>query len=258
MDKMTLAAQLYTLREHLKTPEDIKKSLKRVKQMGYNAVQVSGVGPISPESLKGITDELGLRICATHISYDRLKQDLDSVLREHKMWNCHYVGLGSMPEKFRENKDGYLAFIKELNEIAKRIHNEGFQFVYHNHNFEFEKFDGITGYELLLNNTDTEAFGFEMDTYWVQAGGGNPVEWINRLEGRMEVVHFKDMTVKGYTSLFAEIGEGNLNWPAIIDACRKTGVKWYAVEQDICRRDPFDSLKISFEYLKNYFINSVD
>ena len=79
------------------------------------------------------------------------------------------------------------------------------------------------------------------------------MEWIKKAEGRMEVVHFKDMAMSGWNQVFAEIGEGNPNWRAIIDVCREIGVKWYAVEQDVCRRDPFDSLQISLNCLRNYF-----
>jgi sugar phosphate isomerase/epimerase len=106
--------------------------------------------------------------------------------------------------------------------------------------------------EILLNETDPEAFGFIIDTYWVQAGGANPVEWIRKVAGRMGVVHLKDMAIINSQQAFAEIGQGNLNWASIIKACRDTGVSWYAVEQDICLRDPFESLKISLEYLMNY------
>ena len=249
---MNIAAQLYTLRDFLQTLEDIGQALKKVKKIGYQAVQASGVGPVDPFVFRQLADDAGVRICATHVSYDRLKNDVKAVIQEHKAWDCRYVGLGCMPEQFRGNREGYLAFAKEFNEISKEIFDQGLKFIYHNHNFEFEKFDGITGLELLLSNTDPETFGFELDTYWVQAGGANPVEWIEKVQGRMEVVHFKDMAVKGFNQLFAEIGEGNLNWPAIINACRETGVQWYAVEQDKCLRDPFESLQMSFDFLRKF------
>jgi len=254
MNKKSITAQLYTIRDFMKTPEDIEKSLKRVKEIGYDAVQVSKTGPIEPEKLKEIVDKLGLQICVTHTPYERIKDETEAVIREHKLWNCQYVGLGSMPEKFRADKEGYRSFIKEISGPAKQIADSGLQFVYHNHKFEFEKFDGITGMEILFNETDPKAFGFEIDTYWVQAGGANPVEWIKKVKGRMGVVHFKDMAIKSNEQIFAEIGQGNLNWPEIIKACREIGVKWYAVEQDKCLRDPFESLEISFKYLQKLAI----
>jgi sugar phosphate isomerase/epimerase len=254
MNELNVAAQLYTLRDYLKQPEDIAQTLKKVKAVGYNAVQASGIGTVDPKELKRMADEAGLRICATHVSFDRLKDDLDTVIEEHKIWDCRYVGLGSMPEELRGSRDGYITFICEADKISRKLLKCGLKFIYHNHSFEFERFGDKTGLDLLLSKTDPEAFGFELDTYWVQAGGANPVEWIRKVKGRMEVVHFKDMAMNGWNQVFAEIGEGNLNWREIIDACRETGVLWYAVEQDVCKRDPFESLQISLNYLKKFYI----
>ncbi len=247
MDKSKIAAQLFTLREYTKTPADIEATMKKVALIGYESVQVSGIGPIEPVRLKEITDKAGLSICATHISFDRLKNDTDALINEHLLWNCKYMGLGAMPAEYRESADTYKAFAREVSKIARDEKAAGLQFIYHNHNFEFVKFDGITGLEILMNESDPDAFHFEIDTYWVQAGGGDPVQWIKKVGGRMKVVHFKDMAVDNERKqLFAEIGEGNLNWPPIIRACEDIGVEWYAVEQDICQRNPFESLSISF------------
>lgn len=250
MAKSQIAAQLYTLREHMKTPADIAKSLKKVREIGYEAVQVSGIGPIDPEELKEILDKEGLTVCATHIGYDAFKNNLEAEIEKHKLWNCEHMGLGSLPGEYSTSKEGYLTFAKEANEIAKKLADNGLKFIYHNHNHEFIKFDGETGMDILFNNTDP-VFDFEIDTYWVQAGGADPVQWIKKMEGRLSVVHFKDMAMApGRKQIMAEVGEGNLNWPAIIKACKEIGVKWYAVEQDVCQRDPFESLEISFNNLK--------
>ncbi len=247
---MKIAAQLYTLREFLKTPEDIDKTLKKVKEIGYDAVQVSGMGPIDSQDLKTIVDREGLTICATHIGFDRLKNELDSVISDHKLWGCKYVGLGSMPEEYRKDKDSFIKFAKEASEIAEKLQENGLQFVYHNHNFEFIKFGDKTGMDILFENTDPQSFDFEIDTYWVQAGGADPSQWITKVAGRMDVVHFKDMAVDGWEPIMAEVGEGNLNWDSIIQSCEDIGVEWACVEQDVCQRDPFESLAISLKNLK--------
>ena len=252
MDKYSIVAQLYTLRDYLKAPDQIFETLKRVKEIGYHAVQISGLGPIDPLQLKKMVDEVGLKICVTHIPYDRLKNDVEAVIKEHKLWECEYVGLGAMPQQFRSSENGYFEFLTDISIIAKKISESGLKFVYHNHKFEFEKFDGITGIEILFDKTDPETFGFELDTYWIQAGGANPVDWIKKVEGRMEVVHLKDMAIKEDQQIFAEVGEGNLDWTLIIQACRETGVKWYAVEQDVCQCNPFDSLRMSLRYLEKF------
>ncbi|NSW89784.1 MAG: sugar phosphate isomerase/epimerase [Firmicutes bacterium] len=251
MDTKKIVAQLYTVRNFTQTPEDIKKTLHRVKEIGYDAVQVSGFGAIDPYHLKDLADEAGVKIIVTHMPYNRMINDFDALVEEHKIWDCEYIGLGSMPPEYRKNAEGFVKFAKEFSKIARKFADEGLKFVYHNHKFEFEKFDGKTGMEILLNETDPEVFGFEIDTYWVQAGGADPVEWIKKVKGRMDVIHLKDMAIKEDKQIFAEIGEGNLNWPAILNTCKDIGVKWYCVEQDICLRDPFESLAISFRNLKS-------
>lgn len=256
MDNPRIAAQLYTIRDYMKTPEDIEDSLRKVKDMGYNAIQVSGLGPIDDSKLKAIADELDLIICATHIPFERMEDDIASVIEQHKLWDCKYVGLGSMPQKFRGSKEGIMEFAKTSSDIAKILSDNGLRFIYHNHAFEFAKFDGKTIMDLLLEETD-ENLGFEIDTYWVQVGGANPVDWIYKVQGRMDVVHFKDM-VMGHNNeqMMAEVGEGNLNWKDIIEACNETGVEWCPVEQDICQRNPFESLRISIENLKKLGLRS--
>lgn len=251
MDKKQLAAQLYTIRDFMKTPEDVKASLKKIRDIGYEAIQISGYQSVSAQEMKSLTDEFDLTICVTHIPLERLTDELDKVIEEHKLWGCKYIGLGAMPAEYRTGKEGIKAFAAKMKPVAEKIYEEGLQFIYHNHKFEFEKYDGIPGLEILLNATDQKAFGFELDTYWVQAGGANPVDWIKKVKGRMKVVHLKDMAIINDTQVFAEIGNGNLNWTEILDTCKKTGVEWYAIEQDKCPGDPFDSLKMSFDYLTN-------
>lgn len=253
MSKMKIAAQIYTVREFTRIPSDIQKSFKKLKSIGYDAIQVSAIGPVEHQHLKDMADAEGLAICATHIGFERLKNDMDDVIKQHNIWECKYVGLGAMPAEYRKSKEGYVEFSKLASRYSQILNDRGLRFIYHNHNFEYMKFDGLTGMEILLNETDPETFDFEIDTYWVQAGGANPVDWIKKVNGRMKVVHFKDMGADiEFKPIMAEVGEGNLNWPSIIDVCRGIGVEWCAVEQDVCRRDPFDSLAISLKNLKKF------
>ncbi|WP_028608835.1 sugar phosphate isomerase/epimerase family protein [Paenibacillus harenae] len=251
MNISNIAAQLYTLRDFCRNEADLRQSLGKVKNIGYQAVQVSGVGPIAPEIIKSAADEAGLRICATHVGFESLENNFEAEVQKHKLWDCKYVGVGSLPGEYRTSAEGYASFAKKASEIGRRLKEHGLQFIYHNHQFEFEKFDGRTGMQILQEESDSDSFGFELDTYWVHVGGVNPVEMIHRVNGLMGVVHLKDLAIVDQKQMFAEIGEGNLNFEEIIGACRKTGVEWYVVEQDVCQRDPFESLAISFNYLKS-------
>lgn len=245
-----LAAQLYTLRDFTKTAEDFAQSMAKVKQMGYSAVQVSGIGPIPPQEVKSICDDNDLKICITHIGYDRLTNDLDGVISDHHLWQCQHVAIGSMPNAYRESGEaGYRAFAHDASAIGRRLAEADLTFSYHNHSFEFVRFGGRTGLDVIYDESDPRYLKAEIDTYWVQHGGGDPAQWIARMRNRMPVVHLKDMVISDNIQIMAEVGEGNLNWQAIIAACREASVEWYAVEQDECQRDPFESLAISYRNL---------
>ena len=252
MNNNVIAAQLFTLRDYLRTPDEIEKTLEKVKGLGYKAVQVSGLGVTDPVYIRALTSRLGLKVCATHYPFDRLKNETNAVINEHRTMACEFAGIGSMPAEYPRTKAGYLSFARDASEIGKKFSSRGLKLIYHNHSFEFEKYGDITALDILINESDPEYLGFEIDTYWVQAGGGSPVQWLKKAAGRIDVVHFKDMALVGEKQEMAAIGEGNLDWPSIIDVCREINVKWYAVEQDVCPRDPFDCLASSLKYLQQY------
>ncbi len=250
MGQTCVAAQLYTLRGSLRTPEEIAQTLPKVAALGYRAVQLSALGPMDTHSLKRILDGEGLTVCATHVGFDRLRDDLDAVVEEHSILGCRYVAIGGLPAEYR-NGPGYLRFAQEASEVGRRMLARGLVFGYHNHSFELERFDGRTALETLYAESDPEAFTAEIDTYWIQHGGGDPAWWIRRVKGRSPLVHLKDMAMVGREQRMAEVGEGNLNWPAILEACRDAGVEWYIVEQDhTYERDPLESLGISLRNLR--------
>jgi sugar phosphate isomerase/epimerase len=251
MSHPVLAAQLYTVREFTKTTADFAASLKKISDIGYKAVQISAIGPIPDEEVKAITDDLNLTICNTHIPYERLWNDLDSVIAQHHLWNCKHVAIGSMPKPYREaGEAGFKRFAEEASQVGQKLHQAGLTFSYHNHSFEFVRFGRRTGLDIIYAESDPRYLQAELDTYWVQHGGGDPAAWIARLKQRMPVIHLKDMVIIANQQAMAEIGEGNLNWPAILAACREAEVEWYAIEQDICQRDPFESLAMSYNNLK--------
>lgn len=244
-----IAAQLYTVREFAQTPKDLAETLKKVKDIGYDVVQVSGVCPIEYSELKKMLDDTGIRVCATHIPYQKMADDPEKVIEEHYLIECKYPAIGGLPGEYR-NAEGYAKFAKEATEVGKKLAKGGLYFGYHNHSFELEKYGSRTGLQILYEESDPRYVKAEIDTYWIQHGGGDPAWWIEKLAGRIPLVHLKDMSIRDGKQIMAEVGEGNLNWPRILDACRKAGVEWYIVEQDTCERDPFESLAISLRNLK--------
>ncbi len=254
MPSSQLAAQLYTLRDFTKTPADIATTLRRVKQIGYDAVQCSALGRIEPKELSRILQGEGLTCCATHVSLERMKDEPQAVIDEHHLWNCQHSAVGGFFPKQPTAADWH-GFAREYNAIAKTFEGSGVSIGYHNHSHELARFDGKTALKILLDAFD-KSVSWELDTYWIAHGGGDPIAWINNVKGRMPCVHLKDMAITPEREqLMAEVGEGNLNWPGILQACRNAGVQWYIVEQDVCQRDPFESLEISLKNLRAMGVN---
>jgi sugar phosphate isomerase/epimerase len=247
MTQSAIAAQLYTLRETLTMPAEIAATLKKVKKIGYDAVQVSGMGKIEPHELAAILDGEGLTCCATHIALDWMKHNPKQVIEQHQLWGCKYTAIGSHKAG---SKSEWLQFAAEYSAVAAQYDKSGLHVGYHNHSHELAHYDGVPALQLLIDNLAKDVW-IELDTYWIVHGGGDPISWIGKVAKRIPCVHLKDMAVTTEREqLMAEVGEGNLNWPGILKACRKAGVKWFIVEQDTCQRDPLESLAISLRNLK--------
>lgn len=251
-----LAAQMYTLRDFTKTPADIAKTLSRVKKMGFDAVQLSALGPIAPEELAKILKNEGLTCCATHTNPERMKNETQAVIDEHRQWGCSYTAIGGF-FPFRDGAGGdvtaetWTNFATDYNSTAAKFAGSGISIGYHNHSHELIKYGRGTAMDILLERLDKSVW-MEIDTYWITHGGGDPAAWIKRVSGRIPCVHLKDMGINAKREQYMmEVGEGNLNWAAVLAACKAAGVKWYIIEQDTCYRDPFESLSISLKNCKS-------
>lgn len=256
-----IAAQLFTIRDFTKTREDFAASMAKIRDIGYQAVQVSQIGDIADADVKRICDDNGLTICNTHVSVDDLLNKLNAVIEQHRLWGARHVAIGGMPLENRESEAGFRRFAEVANGIGERLYDAGLTFSYHNHSFEFLRFGARSGLELIFDETDPRFVRAELDTYWIQHGGADPVAWIERMQDRMPVIHLKDMVMLPAEDggrpqqAMAEVGEGNMNFAGILATCRRIGVEWYAVEQDICQRDPFESLAISLRNLRALGLN---
>ena len=148
---MKLGAQLYTLRNYLQNEKDFAFCMKEVAAMGYKTVQISGAGPLSAKFMREVCDENGLSIVLTHIDGEKLLRHTDDVIRDHEILGCDYIGIGSMPERYR-TPEWVHHFADDYLPVAREIRAAGKYFMYHHHNFEFEKFPGGRFIEILLDS----------------------------------------------------------------------------------------------------------
>lgn len=247
---MIIGAQLYTLRDFCKTPEDFSETLKKVADIGYTSVQVSGTCAYTAEWLAAELKSAGLTCHITHFDYNRIINDTDNVIAEHKLFGCDHIGIGGMPGW----TDGYDKFVKTAPAAADKIAAAGLKFMYHNHNWEYEMKldDGRPVMYHLSEDFTPEQMGFTLDTYWVKYGGYDVMEEAKRLAGRTPVIHFKDMFVdEDGNRLMSWVGGGNaIDFEALIPVFEEGGTKYAYIEQDNCNgMDPFDCLAKSYSYL---------
>ena len=249
---ITIGAQLFTLRTFMQNECDIRRSLKKVAEIGYKTVQISAIGPIDPHVLRDICDENGLKIVLTHNPEARILGDTDALIKEHDILGCDYIGIGSMPERYRSNAPEWVDyFAKDFETAAKKIRDAGKLLMYHNHDFEFETMpDGRMFIDVLMDGLSSDLMGFTLDTFWLQAAGCDVIDWLDRLKDRIPCVHLKDMTVAGRERRMAPVGEGNMNFKGIMKKLDEIGTTKYAlVEQDTCYESPFVCMKKSYDNL---------
>lgn len=247
-----VSVTLYNFRKHCTTESDFAATLEKLCTIGYRTVQVSGV-PLEPQVIRKQLDSFGLHCCATHESIDTIKGPSEPLIEKMQILNCDFTASGSpgkidftSPEVTSELADAF-------NRQGEALAAAGIKLGYHNHAFEFTKLNGSDKImlEKFLELTAGHNVYAELDVHWVARGGGSPASWIKKLENRISVIHLKDFTIVQNEPVFCEIGMGNLDWDAILNACKATGVRWYTIEQDkeFPGRDIFESAKISFDNL---------
>ncbi|MBR4961169.1 MAG: sugar phosphate isomerase/epimerase [Clostridia bacterium] len=248
---MKIGVQFYTIRDFCTTTDDLAESLKRVADIGYTTVQISGTCAFDAVWMDEQLKKNGLTCGITHNPYNRIIQETDTVIAEHNTFGCDHIGIGG----YSCTPEAMAKFVEEAVPAAKKIRDAGKLFMYHNHHYEYlNKWeDGRTIMEYLAEKFDSSIMGFTLDTYWVKYAGYEPLEEIKRLKGRLPCVHFKDMFDDGNDRKMSWVGGGNtLNFEKIAAAFIDAGAGYAYVEQDDCYgEDPFDCLKKSYDYLRS-------
>ncbi|MFN4243646.1 MAG: sugar phosphate isomerase/epimerase family protein [Tepidisphaerales bacterium] len=254
MAKIPLSIQLYTLRDL--TATDLPGVLRQLKQIGYAGVELAGYGNLktAADVRKAVADA-GLVISGSHVGIDGLLTDPGKFADEqHALGNVHVICPWA-PLDGKSEAD-YAEFARKLDQAGKAAQEHGLVLAYHNHSFEHKPLrrgsDGkwIDGLDVIYGTASPEYVKAEIDVFWTQHGGHNPARYVEKLGSRCILLHLKDMEV-GPDRRFANVGDGILDFPAIIAAGQKVGVRWYVVEQDNCYgQNPLDAARNSFENLK--------
>jgi sugar phosphate isomerase/epimerase len=256
MKPSQVAAQLYTVRDFCRTAPELAATARKIRAIGYGAVQLSGVGPIPVAEITAIMRGEGLVICATHEPAAEILDEPAKVIDRLGRLGCTLTAYPHPDGVDFANADQVRTLVRKLEAAGARLRAAGVTLCYHNHAIEFVKFQGAPVLEYIFAQTNPRHVGSELDTYWIHYGGGDVVDWCRKLRGRLPAVHLKDY---GFTKenhhVFCEIGAGTLPFQKIIAEAEAGGCHWFIVEQDTCPGNPFDSLKISFDYIKTNLVS---
>ncbi len=266
---LPVAVQVYSVREDASA--DLRGTLEKIKEMGYDGVEFAGLYKNSPADIKKMCEEIGLVPISAHVPYLDMMGAPKGILKKYAEIGCKYVAVPYLSADYRPeggNFEEVIENIKMLGKVAKEL---GMQLLYHNHDFEFLKIDGKYALDMLYEDVPAEYLQTELDTCWVKVGGEDPVGYIMKYAGRAPVVHLKDFYGEKSDNMyeligiksaapkrpsnfeFRPVGSGLQDFPPILEAAEKAGAQWVVVEQDnpSMGLTPMESIAKSREYLKS-------
>lgn len=250
-----IAVQMYSLRN----AGSLDQQLKIVHDAGVGAVETVGTQGVSAPELKQLLDRYAIKAISSHVPLAELRKDLPGVVAFNRS-----IGNTTLVVPYLDAKDrptdaaGWTALGQELGRISKQVRAEGMHLAYHNHDFELVDFNGRTGLELLFAAAGPD-LQTELDLAWVARAGYDPAVMLGKFRGRLFAVHAKDNAPKGQAEDeggFAAIGQGVLDWNAILPAAAGAGVQWYIIEHDQ-PRDPATVIKTGADYLRDHLTVSL-
>lgn len=245
-----IAVQMYTLRD----AGSLDQQLKIVHDAGVDAVETVGTQNVSAAELRQLLDRYSIKAISSHVQLADLRKDLDTVVAFNRAIGNTTLVVPYLDEKDRPtDAAGWTALGQELGRISTQVRAKGMHLAYHNHDFELVDFNGKTGLELLFAAAGPD-LQTELDLAWVARAGYDPVVMLGKFEGRLFAVHAKDNAPEGQAKDeggFAAVGQGVLDWRAILPAAAGAGVQWYIVEHDH-PRDPAKVIQTGADYLRQH------
>jgi sugar phosphate isomerase/epimerase len=251
LESRKIALQLWTLREHLQTEADVARTFARVREIGYEHVELSGLVRMPAVQVRALAAAAGLGIVGTHEDAREILGEPRKVADRLSELGCRFTAYPH-PHRPLETLDHVFKLADDLSRAGEVLRSRGQLLTYHNHALEFRKLAGKAILDWLYERTDPVMLHGELDTYWVQAGGGDPAGYCARLSGRLPLLHLKDYAIDGKNEpTMAALGEGNLNFPIILREADAAGCEWFIVEQERGFADPFAAIAVSLRYLKS-------
>lgn len=252
-----IAAQLFTVRDFCGNAADLAVTAKKLRAIGYEAVQHTWSSPVPAVEVARIMQGEGLKICATHDRSADVLAEPQKVVANLRQLGCKLTAYPYPHGIDFTNPSVVKSFVRQLDASGAVLRAAGMTLGYHNHGIEFLKFEGATVLDYIYAHTEPAHLVGEIDTYWIHYGGGDVVAWCRKLAGRLPFMHLKDYRMTpDHKPTWAEIGRGTLPFASIVAEAERAGCEWFIVEQDTCDGDPFDSLRESYEYIKNHLVRS--
>lgn len=245
MSDFRIGLQLYTIRDE--TSKDFFGACKSVKEIGYDYVEPAGFFEHNPEEVKEKFDALELKIIGAHIGIDSLTSEFDNTVNNFRVMGCNVLTIAGLPERMRGGIENWKKSALLLDEYAKRLMDEGYRLAYHNHDIEMLPIDGVMPFEILFG--ETSKLYSQIDVYWVAKAELDPIDYILKMEGRIQQIHAKDLAENGQD---IEIGSGRLDWKGILSACKKVGALDLIAEMDFPKKEPLESAKDCLKYLQAF------
>lgn len=251
-----IALQLYTLRDPAK--QDLAGTLKKVRDMGWEYVQWSGMPGLPAEQIREALDTAGLTAVSAHVGIEPFETDFDNQVAFWQTVGNKDVAPGGMMRDCQDSLESWKRGAARLDAVGAKLRGVGMRLSYHNHDHEFKTFDGDnrTKMDILMDETSPENLFAEVDTAWVGVAGVDPAEYLLKVKGRCPVIHVKDF--EGGKRLgrvrFCAVGKGDMKWDKVFPAANEAGVEWYVYEQDSTTGDIFEDAKASFEFMSKNVI----
>jgi sugar phosphate isomerase/epimerase len=252
IDSRRIGLQLWTLRRHLQSRDEIASSFARLRAIGYEQVELGGQAPLAAAELRQLADAAGLSIVASHEAAREIVEEPKKVAERLGEFGCRFA-VYPYPHVPLETLEQVFALADELSRAGEVLRSHGKLLTYHNHAIEFRKLEGKSILDWLYERTDPVMVHAELDTYFVQAGGGDPAGYCARLSGRLPLLHLKDYAIGAEQQpVTAALGQGNLNFRTILREAEAGACEQFIVEQDPAPGvDAFAEIAVSLKYLKS-------